>query len=61
MKVYLILNDEPLDRRSILLVGSKKDAERLVECEYAITYEEIEVCDKVDVNEIIEDYMLSRG
>ena len=44
-----------------MLVGSKKDAERLVECEYAITYEEIEVCDKVDVNEIIEDYMLSRG
>lgn len=59
MKVFLMLDDEPLDRRSILIVGKEDDAKMLVECGHSYTYETIEVCDHKDVEEIYLDYTAS--
>lgn len=61
MKVYLMLDGEPLDRRSIMIVGSESDAEALVECGHSDFYEVIEVHDHKDVEEVLLDYRMSRG
>ena len=57
MKVFLMLDDEPLDRRNLLIVGREKDAERLVECGHSYTYEEVNVANSQEVEEIYLDYM----
>lgn len=60
MKVYVMLDDEPLDRRSLLIVGRQEDAERLVECGHSYTYEVVDVANSSDVREIYLDYV-ARG
>ena len=43
MKVYVMIPDEPLDRRSLFIVGKEADAKSLVECGMFYTYEVEEV------------------
>lgn len=52
MKVYLILkNNEPIRPESMLLVGRKSDAEKLVKDGFGSYYEVIEVLSGSVVNE----------
>lgn len=55
-----MLNDEPLDRRSLLIVGREKDAQKLVDCGHSQTYESVNVYSSGDVEKIYLDY-IARG
>lgn len=57
MKVYLILNDEPLDYRNIFLVETKEQAEKI--CKYMddCDYEELHVMSNDDVADHLLDHL----
>lgn len=57
MKVYVMIPDEPLDRRSLLIVGKEADAKSLVECGMFYTYEVEEVLNHEEVEFYRLDYM----
>ena len=61
MKVYIMIPDEPLDRRSLFVVGKEEDAKKLVECGMYYTYEAEEVLDHKKVEFYIEDYTMGRA
>lgn len=58
MKVYVMIPDEPLDRRSLSIVGKEDDAKKMVDCGMYYTYEAIEVMDHEEVIFYIEDYKM---
>lgn len=57
--LYLMLDDEPLDRRSIVLVDSEDKAKILVEQGRYEFYQEIESLSDDDVKDSICDNLLS--
>ena len=61
MKVYVMIPDEPLDRRSLFIVGKEADAKSLVECGMYYTYEVEEVLNHEEVEFYIEDYTMGRA
>lgn len=60
MKAYLILSDEPLDRRSIVLVETEEQAKAITKCDYYLTYQEVGIMSDDDVKEIVCDERLSK-
>lgn len=60
MKVYLMMDDEPLDRRSIVLVDSLDNAEKLVKVGAFEWYEKIDTLDNDDVNLMVADRICSK-
>lgn len=61
MKVYVMLSDEPMDRRSLFIVGKEDDAKKLVEIGMFYTYEVVEVANHEEVELSIEDYTMGMG
>ena len=61
MKVYVMIPDEPLDRRSLFIVGKEDDAKKLVEIDMFYTYEVIEVANHEEVELSIKDYTMGRA
>lgn len=57
MKVYVMITDDVSDIVDLLIVGKKSDADKLVECGSAISYEVIDVADSEDVNQIYLKYI----
>ena len=57
--VYLMLDDEPLDRRSIVIVDSEEKAKILVKQRRYDSYEEISLLSDDDVKENLCDEILS--
>lgn len=57
MKVYVMIPDEPIDRRDLFIVGKETDAKSLVECGMYYTYEVVEVLNHEEVEFYRLDYM----
>lgn len=60
MRVYVMIPDEPLDRRSLFIVGKEADAKSLVDCGMFYTYEVEEVLNHEDVERYRSEYMEAR-
>ena len=58
-KVYLILDDEPLTRRSIVLVDTEEQAIAITKNNMYMSYEVIETLDESDVKDMVCDERLS--
>ena len=60
-RMYIMLDDEPLDRRSIVLVETKSQAKSLVENKIFYSYSEVKVWEDDDIFESICDEILYRS
>lgn len=58
-KVYLILDDEPLTRRNIVLVDTEEQAIAITKNNMYMSYEVIETLDESNVKDMVCDERLS--
>lgn len=59
-EIYLILDDEPLDRRSITLVDSEEKAELLTKDSEYMFYQKVDVLSDDDVKSMLCDKRLNK-
>lgn len=61
MKCYLMLDDEPLDRRSLVIVKTEEEALKLIRyVSWWESYEEVDMMEAKDVDIMISDNIVGR-
>ncbi len=59
-ELYLILDDEPLDRRSIILVETEEQAIAITKNEQYMSYQKVETLSERDVKDMVCDNRYSK-
>jgi len=58
-ELYLILDDEPLTRKNIVLVEKEEQAKAITKNERYMSYEKVETLSEADVKDMVCDNRLS--